>query len=208
MKDVRDVCAEPHDPERPVVCFDETSTQLLGEPRPPLPAAPGKPLRYDEERERRGTRNLLAACEPKQGWRHAAVTERRTNVDFAHPMRRLAEEAYPQADVVRVVLDNLTTHRPGSLDAAFPPAEARRIVKRLGFHDTPKRGGWLTMAERGLRVFSRRCLGRRIPDERTWQTQVDAGEVERHTSRASVTWRFTTHDARRKLHRLYPADSS
>ena len=208
MEDVLDVYAGPYDPERPVVCFDETSTQLLGEPRPAMPAQPGKPLRYDYEYERRGTRNLLVVCEPKQGWRHVTITERRTKVDFAHQMRWLVEEAYPQADIVRVVLDNLNTHRPGSLYAAFPPAEARRIVKRLEFHYTPKHGSWLNMAEIELSVFSRRCLGRRIPDERTLHTQVDAVEVERNTSRASINWRFSIPDARRKLHRLYPTDSS
>ena len=143
MEDVLDLYAEPYDPRRPVVCFDETSTQLLGEARPPLPARPGQPRRQDYEYRREGTRNLFLTCEPLRGWRHVAVTQRRTMVDFAHQMRWLVDEAYPEVPVVRVVLDNLNTHRPASLYEAFPAAEARRIVKRLEFHHTPKHGSWL-----------------------------------------------------------------
>ena len=143
MEDVLDLYAEPYDPRRPVVCFDETSTQLLGEARPPLPARPGQPRRQDYEYRREGTRNLFLTCEPLRGWRHVAVTQRRTMVDFAHQMRWLVDEAYPEVQVVRVVLDNLNTHRPASLYEAFPAAEARRIVKRLEFHHTPKHGSWL-----------------------------------------------------------------
>ena len=143
MEDVLDLYAEPYDPARPVVCFDESSTQLLADARPPLPAEPGKPRREDYEYVRGGTRNLFLACEPKRGWRHVAITRQRTMQDFAHRMRLLVDEAYPEVPVIHLVLDNLNTHRMASLYETFPPAEARRIAKRLEFHHTPKHGSWL-----------------------------------------------------------------
>ena len=143
MEDVLDLYAEPYDPKRPVVCFDETSKQLLAEPRSPIPAKPGRRERYDYEYQRRGTRNLFMLCEPRAGWRHVAVTERRTMKDFAQQMMWLADTAYPAAEKIRVVLDNLNTHRPASLYQAFSPGEARRIARRLEFHYTPKHGSWL-----------------------------------------------------------------
>ena len=143
MEEVLDLYAEPYDPKRPVVCFDETSTQLLAETQPALPAQPGHPLRQDYEYRREGTRNRFLACEPLAGWRHVAITERRTMQDFAQQMRWLVDEAYPEIPVVRVVLDNLNTHRVASLYETFPAAEARRIAKRLEFHYTPKHGSWL-----------------------------------------------------------------
>ena len=143
MEDVLDLFAEPHDPQRPVVCFDETSTQMLADARPPIPAAPGQPRREDYEYRREGTRNLFLACEPLAGWRHVAVTERRITEDFAHQMCWLVEEAYTDVPVVRLVLDNLNTHRMASLYQTFPAAEPRRIAKRLEFHYTPKHGSWL-----------------------------------------------------------------
>ena len=143
MEDLLDLYAEPYDLRRPVVCFDETSTQLLAETRPSLPPRPGIPLRQDYEYRREGVRNLFLTCEPLAGWRHVAVTQRRTMEDFAHQMRWLVDEAYPDTPVVRVVMDNLNTHRPASLYETFPAAEARRIAKRLEFHYTPKHGSWL-----------------------------------------------------------------
>ena len=161
MEDVLDLYGEPHDPQRPVVCFDETSTQLLAETRPPLPPRPGLPLRQDYEYRREGTRNLFLACEPLAGWRQVAVTERRTMQDFAQQMRWLVDEAYPEAEVVRVVLDNLNTHRRASLYETFPAEEARRIARRLEFHYTPKHGSWLNIAcpggGRGRRSSSAYC---------------------------------------------------
>ena len=161
MEEVLDLYAEPYDPKRPVVCFDETSTQLLAETQPALPAQPGHPLRQDYEYRREGTRNLFLACEPLAGWRHVAITERRTMQDFAHQMRWLVDEAYPEIAVVRVVLDNLNTHRVASLYETFPAAEARRIAKRLEFHYTPKHGSWLNIAcpggGRGRRSSSAYC---------------------------------------------------
>ena len=170
MEDVLDLYAEPYNPKRPVVCFDETSTQLLVESRPPLPPRPGLPLRQDYEYRREGTRNLFLACEPLAGWRHVAVTQRRTMQDFAHRMRWLVDEAYPGGPVVRVVLDNLNTHRTASLYETFPAPEARRITRRLEFHYTPKHGSWLNpasstgqaMAEIEFSVLSRSCLKQRL----------------------------------------------
>ena len=148
MEDVLDLYEEPYDPQRPVVCFDETSTQLLAETRPALPPRPGLPLRQDYEYRREGTRNLFLACEPLAGWRQVTVTQRRTMRDFAHQMRWLVDEAYPEVPVVRVVLDNLNTHRRASLYETFPAEEARRIARRLEFHYTPKHGSWLNIWRR------------------------------------------------------------
>ena len=155
--------AEPYDPQRPVVCFDETSTQLLAETRAPMPPRPGLPLRQDYEYRREGTRNLFLVCEPLAGWRQVAVTQRRTMQDFAHQMRWLVDQAYPETPVVRVVMDNLNTHRLASLYETFPAVEARRIAKRLEFHYTPKHGSWLNMAEIEFSVLSRCCLRQRLP---------------------------------------------
>ena len=207
MEDVLDLYAEPHDPHRPVVCFDETSTQLLAETRPPIPPQPGPPRREDYEYRREGARNLFLACEPLVGWRHVAVTERRTTGDFAHQMRWLVDEAYPEAGVVRVVLDNLNTHRMASLYETFPAPEARRIAQRLEFHYTPKHGSWLNMAEIEFSVLSRCCLRQRLPGEDALRREVQALVTERNAAQAIINWRFNTTDARTKLHRLYPFDS-
>ena len=207
MEDVLDLYQQAYHPERPVVCFDETSRQLTGEVRPPIEAAPGRVARYDTEYQRNGTRNLFMICEPKGGWRHVAVTERRTAVDFAHQMRWLVEEAYPDAEVVRLVLDNLNTHKLGSLYEAFEPSEARRIAQRLEFHYTPTHGSWLNMAEIELSVFSRGCLNRRISDEAELRREVAALERERNAAKSAIDWRFTTQDARRKLQYIYPTRS-
>ena len=143
MEDVLDLYHEEYDQERPVVCFDETSKQLVEDVRPPIKAKPGRVERYDTEYQRNGTRNLFMFCEPKGGWRHVEVTGRRTAVDFAQQMKWLVDEAYPDATVIRLVLDNLNTHKPGSLYEAFAPSEARRIAKRLELHHTPNHGSWL-----------------------------------------------------------------
>ena len=192
MEDVLDLYEEPYDPQRPTVCFDETSTQLIGESRIPLPARPGRRERFDYEYRRNGTRNLFMLCEPLRGWRHVAVTERRRMGDFAHQMRWLADEAYTKAEKIRVVLDNLNTHRPASLYETFDPAEARRILKRLEFHYTPKHGSWLNMAEIELSVFSRQCLNRRIPDGATLTRELAALVRRRNEAHATIAWRFTT----------------
>ena len=207
MEDVLDLYAEPYDPQRPVVCFDESSTQLLADARPPLPAKPGKPRREDYEYVRGGTRNLFLTCEPRAGWRQVAITQRRTRRDFAHQMRWLVDEAYPDVPVVRLVLDNLNTHRVASLYETFPPAEARRIAKRLEFHHTPKHGSWLNMAEIEFSVLARACLRGRNPDEDRLEQAVNACVRERNSTAAPINWRFTTRNARAKLRRLYPDTS-
>ena len=207
MEDVLELYAEPHDPQRPVVCFDETSTQMLSHALPPLPVEPGQPRREDYEYRREGTRNLFLVCEPLAGWRHVAVTQRRTKEDFAHQMRWLVDEAYPGVPVVRMVLDNLNTHRMASLYETFSPAEARRIAKRLEFHYTPKHGSWLNMAEIEFSVFSRSCLRQRLPDEESLCREIQALELERNEAKARINWHFNILDARAKLHRLYPINS-
>ena len=205
MEALLDLYNEERDSERPVVCFDETSKQLIEDAREPIGAEPGRLERYDYEYKRKGTRNLFVFCEPKGGWRHVEVTERRTAVDFAHQMKWLVDEAYRDAKVVRVVMDNLNTHKPGSLYEAFEPAEARRIARRLEFHYTPKHGSWLNMAEIELSVFSKQCLRRRIRDERMLRREVAALECERNEVGAVINWRFTIQDARTKLQHIYPS---
>lgn len=208
MEDVVDLYAEPYDPRRPKVNFDETSKQLIKETRQPLKAEVGEPERYDYEYSRQGVRNLFMFVEPQAGWRHVEVTTQRTKLDFAHRMKWLVDVAYPEAEVVRIVLDNLNTHGAGSLYEAFAPEEARRIVKKLEFHPTPKHGSWLNMAEIELSVLQRQCLDRRIPDEATLKQEIKAWEERRNNMRATIDWRFSITDARDKLKRLYPSRSS
>jgi hypothetical protein len=208
MEDVLEVYAEPYDPNRPKVNFDETSKQLIKETRQPLPAQPGQPQRFDDEYERNGTRNLFLFVEPQTGRRHVHVTEQRTKLDFAYEMQWLVDQGYPEATVIRVVLDNLNTHKPASLYEAFPPAEARRIARKLEFHYTPKHGSWLNMAEIELSVLQQPCLDRRIPDEETLKHEIAAWEKQRNAERATIDWRFSVTDAREKLKRLYPSLSS
>jgi len=205
MEDVLDLYAEPYDPQRPKVNFDETSKQLLADIRTPLPMQAGHPRRYDYTYEREGTRNLFVFCEPQTGWRQIAVTAHRMKVDFAHQMKWLVDERYPRAKVIRVVLDNLNTHKPASLYEAFAPQEARRLAKKLEFHYTPKHGSWLNMAEIELSILARQCLDRRIPDEATLKHEVRAYQVRRNAERATIDWRFSLSEARQKLHRLYPS---
>jgi uncharacterized small protein (DUF1192 family) len=207
MEDVLDLYAEPYDEARPTVGFDETSKQLIAETRAPLPAQAGRPERYDYEYSRRGVRNLFLFREPQRGWRHVEVTEQRTMQDFAHQMKWLVDEGYPRAERIRVVLDNLNTHRAASLYETFAPEEARRILRKLEFHHTPKHGSWLNMAEIELSVFSRQCLDRRIGDEGTLKREIKKLEAARNAACAKIEWRFTAEDARRKLHRLYPSTS-
>jgi uncharacterized small protein (DUF1192 family) len=208
MEDILDLYAEPYDPQRPVVCFDETSKQLVAEKKSPIPAKPGRPEKFDYEYERNGTRNLFLVCQPLAGWRHVAVTEHRTMKDFAHQMQWLVDTAYPEAERIRVVLDNLNIHRAASLYETFPPQEARRILQRLEFHYTPKHGSWLNMAEIEFSVFSRQCLDRRIGDEATLKGEIAALEAERNQAKATIAWRFSTRDARVKLRHVYPPISN
>jgi hypothetical protein len=207
MEDVLDLYAEAYDALRPTVSFDETSKQLIAETRMALPAHPGEVERFDYEYARHGVCNLFMMCEPKRGWRHVAVTTQRTMKDFAHQMRWLVDEGFPEARRVRVVMDNLNTHKAASLYETFAPQEARRILRKLEFHYTPKHGSWLNIAEIELSVFSRQCLDRRIGDEESLKREIKKLEEERNAACAKIEWRFTTEDARRKLQRLYPSTS-
>ncbi len=208
MEDVLDVYIRPYDPKRPIVCMDETSKQLIGETRVPLPVRAGRPHRYDYEYTRHGVSNLFMVVEPLAARRQVKVTDRRTRLDWAELMRELVDEHYPDAEVITLVLDNLNTHTPASLYQAFEPEEARRIARRLEFHYTPKHGSWLNMAEIELSVLSRQCLDRRIPDKAILAREVGAWQEERNRKEASVDWRFTTSDARIKLKKLYPSIQS
>lgn len=207
MEDVLDVYAEEYDEKRPVVGFDETSKQLIAETRVALPARPGAVERFDYEYQRNGVCNLFMFCEPKRGWRHVEFTNRRTMKDFAQQMKWLIDEAYPEAERVRVVMDNLNTHKPASLYEAFAPEEARRLLRKLEFHYTPKHGSWLNIAEIELSVFSRQCLDRRVGDEEMLKSEIKKLEEARNAASAKIEWRFTSEDARRKLQRLYPSTS-
>jgi transposase len=205
MEDILDLYHEPYDARYPLVCFDESSKQLIQEKRLPLPAQPGQPKRYDYEYQRNGTRNLFMFSEPLTGWRHVKVTERRTKIDWAYCMRYLVDELFPEAERIRVVMDNLNTHTPAALYEAFEPAEARRILDKLEFHYTPKHGSWLNMAEIEFSVLTRQCLNRRIPDEETLCREIAAWESERNDHAEAIDWQFTTKDARVKLAQLYPS---
>jgi hypothetical protein len=205
MEDVLAVYAAPYNPRRPKVNFDETHQPLIQETRLPLPVQPGQPQRFDDEYERHGTRHLLLFVEPQAGRRHVHVTEPRTKVDFAHAMQWLVDIGYPEAAVIRVVLDNLNTHKLASLYEAFEPAEARRIARKLELHDTPKHGSWLNMAEIALSVLQQQCLDRRIPDTDTLTREIAAWEHQRNAEQATIDWRFSVTDARQKLERLYPS---
>jgi hypothetical protein len=207
MEDVLDLYAEDYNEKRPTVGFDETSKQLIAETRVALAARKGVVERFDYEYKRNGVCNLFMFCEPKRGWRHLEVTGQRTMKDFAEQMRWLVDEAYPEAERVRVVMDNLNTHKPASLYERFAPEEARRILRKLEFHYTPKHGSWLNIAEIELSVFSRQCLDRRIADEETLKREIRKLEEARNAACAQIQWRFTSKDARRKLQRLYPSTS-
>lgn len=207
MEDVLELYEEMYDAKRPVVCFDEKSVQLVAETRVPSAVAPGRPKRYDYEYERRGTANIFMAVEPLGGWRQVSVTERRTKLDFAAQMQQLVDVHYPEAERIRVVLDNLNTHKPGSLYEAFTPAEARRLLHRLDFHYTPKHASWLNMAEIEIGVLSNQCLDCRIPDADTLVTETIAWQTRRNRDGIPIKWRFTVNDARAHLAHLYPANS-
>ena len=204
MEDVLEVYTQPYDPQRPQVCMDETSKQLLDDVQEPLPAKPGQAERVDYEYDREGVANLFMFFEPLAGKRHVKVTEQRTKKDWAQAMRELSDVHYPEAEKIIVVLDNLNTHSPASFYEAFEPEEARRLTNRFAFHYTPKHGSWLNMAEIEFSVLGRQCLAGRIPDKATLAGEVNAWEEERNAQLVKVLWRFTTADARIKLRSLYP----
>jgi hypothetical protein len=204
MEDVLDVYTQPHDGEKPLICLDETSKQLVVETRTPIPMKEGQPERIDYEYERNGTANLFMLFAPLEGWRHVEVTDHRAAVDYAHILKDLSDVHFPHAQKIILVQDNLNTHAKASLYEAFPPAEARRLAERFEWHYTPKHGSWLNMAESELGVLSSQCLDRRIPDKDTLTREVAAWQDERNTNHTKANWRFTTADARIKLKRLYP----
>ena len=204
MEDVLEVYQRPHDPQRPLVCLDETSKQLIIETRAPIPAKPGQPARHDYEYERNGVANLFMVFAPLEGWRHVKVTDRHTAIDYAHVLRDLSDTHFPDAAKIVLVQDNLNIHKPASLYEAFPAPEARRLVERFEWHYTPKHGSWLDMAESELGVLASQCLDRRIADKQILAHEVTAWQDHRNKHHAKADWQFTTANARVKLKRLYP----
>lgn len=204
MEDVLEVYKRPYDPRFPVVCMDETSKQLVGEKRKPLPMQPGQVLRYDNEYERKGVCNLFVFFEPLRGWRHLGVTDQRRKVEWAECVKELLDGHFAKAEKVVLVCDNLNTHTGGALYEAFCASEAKRLCDRLEFHPTPKHGSWLNMAETELSVLAGQCLDRRMDNKEWVASEVAAWEAERNGAEAKVRWRFTMANARIKLERLYP----
>lgn len=204
MEDILEIYQRPYDPNRPLICMDETSKQLVKETRRPITAAPGRPARYDYEYERNGVSNIFMFYEPFGGKRYVSITKRRTKIDWATQIKELLDVHYPTAEKIVLVMDNLNTHKGASLYETFLPEDARRLLNRLEIHFTPKHGCWLNIAEIELRVLSGQCLNRRIPNQQTLENEVTAWQHERNFQQAKVNWQFTTDDARIKLKRLYP----
>lgn len=204
MEDVLEVYQRSFTDDEVLVCLDETSKQHIKETRMPLPARPGEPEKQDFEYERNGVSNLFMLSAPLEGWRHVKVTDHHTKVDWAHVIKELVDEHYPEKKKIVLVMDNLNTHKVSSLYAAFKPEEARRIAERLEIHYTPKHGSWLDMAEIEIGVMARQCLDRRIPDQDSLKREIKAWQDERNKKGVCVNWRFTTQDARVKLKSLYP----
>lgn len=204
MEEVLELYEMEYDPLHPKVCFDEKSQQLLEQTRQSLPVMPGKVEREDHEYKRNGTLNLFVMVEPKGGYRHVIVTERRTDQDYAQCIKWLVDEGYPDAEYIDIIQDNLNTHKAASLYETFSPEEARRIMRKVRFHFTPKHASWLNMAETLIGVFEQRCLKRRIGDRASLLRQIEAIEAERNRKGAMIHWQFTNVMARSKLHRLYP----
>ena len=204
MEDVLEIYHMSYDPDYPVVCMDESCTQMIGEVRQPYPCAPGRPARIDDEYVRNGVAEVFMEVEPLAGKRHVAVTEHRTRKDWALQIKEMLDQRYLSAIKVRLVMDNLNTHNIASLYETFEPSEARRLAQRLDIHYTPKHGSWLNMAEIELSVLKEQCLGTRIPDLHTMRKHVASWEYDRNNRQSKITWQFTTADARIKLRRLYP----
>ena len=204
MEDILEVYQRHYTEDEVLICMDETSKQQTKETRTTLPMRPGEPEIFDFEYERNGVSNLFMLFAPLEGWRHVKVTDRHTKIDWAHLMKELVDKHYPNKKII-LVMDNLNTHKLGSLYEAFAPKEARRIAERLEIHYTPKHGSWLDMAEIEIGVLSRQCLNRRIPDQETLRAEINAWQELRNKKAICVNWRFTTADARIKLKRLYPS---
>ena len=205
MEDVLEVYKRPYDSKQPVVCLDETSKQLIGETRTPVPAAPGQVAHYDCEYVRNGVANLFMVFEPLASQRDVEVTDRRTKKDYAECLRKVSDEMYPDAERIVLVQDNLNTHTPASLYEAFEPVEAKRLAERFEWHYTPKHGSWLDMAEIELGILGRQCLSQRIDNIDNLRRQIQAWQKNRDQAAVKVNWQFTTENARTKLRRLYPS---
>jgi hypothetical protein len=203
MEDVLEVYRRPYDPRRPVVCFDETSRQLLGHARPPVPPAPGRAGRQDYEYQREGTANIFLSFEPLAGWRRAVATQRRTRHDWAYQIRDLVDGRYADAEKVVLVLDNLNTHPPASLYETFGPSEARRLTEKLEIHHTPKHDSWLNMAEIEFSALAR-SLAKRIESRDQLQSILPLWSQQRNARHSGADWQFRTEDARIRLKHLYP----
>jgi hypothetical protein len=204
MEGVLDLYAESAPPERPVVCFDESPTQLIGEVRGPIPAQPGQLERFDCEYRRNGTCNLFVFLDAHRAWRHVKITDRRTAADFAQCMRELSDMHYPYAERIRVVLDNLSTHSAAALYETFEPQEARRILRRLEFQYVPKHASWLNMVEIEIGVLRTQCLDRRIADRQFLESEIAAWQQHRNATGARIEWMFSPQRAREKMGKLYP----
>jgi len=205
MEDVLEVYKRPYDPRRPMVCLDETSKQLIGEVQRSVAAACGQTAHYDYEYVRNGVANVFMIFEPLAGQREVEVTERRTRREYAECLRRVADEFYPEAEVIVLIQDNLNTHTPASLYEAFEPAEARRLTERFEWHYTPKHGSWLDMAEIELGILGRQCLSRRIETVDDLRRETEVWKTVRNAAEVKVNWQFRTEDARTKLRTLYPS---
>jgi hypothetical protein len=205
MEEVLAVYTRRRDADRPLVCLDETSKQLIAETRAPIAMKPGRPARFDYEYRRNGTANLFMLFAPLEGWRRVVVTDRHTAVDYAHVLKDLADIHFADASTIVLVQDNLNIHSRASLYQAFPAAEARRLVERFEWHYTPKHGSWLNLAESELGVLSSQCLDRRIPDKETLTDEISAWQADRNAHNNRADWHFTTQDARIKLNHLYPS---
>lgn len=204
MEDILDVYELPYDEKRPVVCMDEKPYQLLGDAREPLPMRPGSDKKTDFEYIRNGTCSIFVFVEPLGGRRHVSVRERRTATDWAEEIKRLVDEMYPDAEKIILVMDNLNTHKAASLYKRYPASEARRIIKKLEIHFTPKHGSWLNIAEIELNIMTRQCLSRRIDKIDALRKELGPWEAERNLISAKINWQFRTGDARIKLASLYP----
>lgn len=204
MEDVLDLYNEEPDPQRPVVCFDESPTQLIGEARRPIPAKPGQLERFDCEYRRNGTANLFVFLDAHKSWRRVKVTDRRAAQDFAGCMRDLVDIHFPNAEKIRLVLDNLSTHSASALYQTFPAPEARRVLRRIEFHYTPRHASWLNMVEIEIGVLRSQCLDRRIDSRDLLVSEVAAWQQQRNNSGASINWMFTPEKARAKMARVYP----
>ena len=205
MEDILDLYETPYDPKRPKVCFDERPYQLIEEICTPLPMKPGRVQRIDYTYKRNGVCNLFLFFEPQKGWRHVKITDHRTKKDYAYCMKDLVDIHFPDADKIIVVEDNLNTHTPAALYETFQPQEARRILRKLEFHHTPKHASWLNQVEIEISVLTSQCIGRRIPDKDKLKKEVVAWQNKRNDEKATINWQFTNQKARVKLKKLYPA---